>query len=393
MDDLTSSSSVEQELCESFQKSMQLESVWLFLPNNVGELILTTQVSEDHVDSLVKTPLSIRGDLYKYFENHREPVDCFTLQHALLNAYISPTEKQFLNSQCIRLWVPFSMRNNLFGLYVLGSKRGSETFSGADLEILQVITQLANMAIQHTQLIDELHQRAIESEQLHEQIVQSREAERKRVARELHDQIIQALVGLNYQLAEIGTKSCTDMPSHLIDLQTNVRQMLSEVRQICSNLRPPAFDTLGLVPAIHSRLFDLERQTDLEVVFELDGDEQQELPEYLSLCVYRVMQEALVNVQKHAFARKITIKLSICPDELCLIVQDDGKGFQVPQQLGQLMKAHHFGLVGLRERLESVKGVLTVTSIPGKGTQIFARVPLPAKANSSKKQEELVLKH
>jgi signal transduction histidine kinase len=131
-----------------------------------------------------------------------------------------------------------------------------------------------------------------------------------------------------------------------------------------------------LVAAIRSRIREIESLGALQVVLQAEDDTDQWLPEDVSLCLFRFLQEALANVQKHAAARRVVVDLQIAPDNVCVTVQDDGVGFQVPTHLGQFIATRHFGLVGLRERLELVHGSLEVISEPGRGTCLQACIPL-----------------
>lgn len=365
-----------QTLCEGIQTSMQLECVRLLLPNQTKVLVLVGEACDARIqpaDLIQVVPSSV---LYRFFLEWAQPIDGTDLLRRVDRSALSSAERALLSNEHIRLWIPLIRSKELIGLCILGNKRGSESFDMNDLDILQVVTRLANTAIQNTQLIDDLRQRAIESEQLHQQILRAREEERKRVARELHDQIIQGLVGLNYYLSDMRMHPRPDMAEQISELQGNIRHTLDDVRRICADLRPPALDSLGLIPAIRSHLRDLERQGALTFVLDVTNDAQPRLPEDVSLCLYRVMQEAIVNVQKHAKATTVRVGIDVQLTEVCLTVQDNGRGFAVPQQLGHLVAGQHFGLVGLRERLDLVHGALSVQSQPRYGTCITARVPL-----------------
>jgi two-component system sensor histidine kinase DegS len=294
----------------------------------------------------------------------------------LSDAGLSEHEKRLLIHEHARLWIPLFTCSDLLGLCVLGPKRGSEMFDVTDLEILQMIMRLSTTTMQNIRFIDELQQRAAEQERLHQQVLNAREEERKRVARELHDQIIQSLAGMNYQLTNLRGQFSAEYRDQIVEVQSNLQQTLDDVRRICADLRPPALDNLGLVSAVRSRLRALEQQTALDVFLHVDGDPHQPLPEDVALSLFRVMQEALSNILKHAQAHTVDVQIQIRQDEISLIVNDDGKGFQVPQRLGQLIEDHHFGLVGSRERLEMINGTLYVRSSPDEGTCIRACVPL-----------------
>lgn len=216
-----------------------------------------------------------------------------------------------------------------------------------------------------------------EREHLRNQTLHAREEERKQVARELHDQVIQALVGVNYQLSDMRAPVRRDLDDQITGLQTSIRQTIDALRRICADLRPPALDILGLAVAVRSYMRMLERRVPFQIALLVDGDEEQPLPEEIALCVFRVLQEALTNARKHAAARQVHVHLAIRQESVCLTVQDDGKGFQVPERLSRLLHDQHFGLVGLHERLDLVDGTLEVESVPGEGTSIRAWVPLP----------------
>ena len=259
----------------------------------------------------------------------------------------------------------------ILGLLDVGPKLGREAFSSEDYAILAVVARQVGAVVQNIQLLTELRRRASEVEKLHTEILRAREEERKRISRELHDEIIQALVGLNYRLAS------TDDPVSR-SLKDDVRQIVGSLRRISSELRPPALDNLGLVPAIRSRLRELTQangdniRSDLSV----EGDEETPLPEEIALCLYRVFSEAVTNTLRHAQARNLRIRLHLEPEEVQLVVEDDGRGFLVPAPLGELLAERHFGLVGIREQLDSVHGELDIQTTPGSGTRLTAKVRL-----------------
>ncbi len=220
--------------------------------------------------------------------------------------------------------------------------------------------------------------RALERQRLHWRVLKAREEERKRVARELHDQIAHALVGLNYQLAEMRVDLSPETACKAADLQRRVRQIMVALRRICADLRPPALDSMGLVPAIRAWLRMTRSQGLCHISLNVEGDEQQAISEEVAICIFRVLQEALRNIQKHAVAAEVAVSLRIDPAQVALVVEDDGKGFELPEDLGQLTMEGHFGLAGLRERLELLRGSLRVTSSPGRGCRLEARAPLAA---------------
>jgi signal transduction histidine kinase len=273
------------------------------------------------------------------------------------------------------LWVPLIYSGYLMGVLVLGPKRGDNNFSWKDLQILETLSHQAAVAIQQVQLIDSLRQHGLEMNRLYQAVVTAREAERKHLARELHDGVIQDLIGLKHRLERI-VEAADPPSSEERSPQRQVTDLVDTLRHICAGLRPPVLDSLGLVPAVRYHLRQFEAATGLNTKFSIQGDELQELPEEVELCLFRVLQEALHNVQHHAQARNVTVSLTLRPTTAGLVIDDDGRGFGVPECLGEMVANGHFGLAGLRERVEAAKGHLSIHSAPGSGTWLKIEVPL-----------------
>jgi signal transduction histidine kinase len=163
------------------------------------------------------------------------------------------------------------------------------------------------------------------------------------------------------------------------DIQEEVRRIVEDLRAMIRALRPPALDNFGLVTAIRSHVRELGGlgENAPRIDLQVEGDAERWLPEDVQLCLYRVLQEALANVDRHALARHVQVVLDVQPRQVSLEIRDDGRGFRIPQPLGTLLEQDHFGLVGLRERLELVHGTLQIWSAPGEGTRLAASVPLP----------------
>jgi signal transduction histidine kinase len=152
-------------------------------------------------------------------------------------------------------------------------------------------------------------------------------------------------------------------------MRAEVRNLLADLRQVCAELRPPMLDTLGLGAALRALAEDWSTQHDVETRLDLPPDATlRPLPVEVSVNLYRIVQEALSNVARHAAARQVTIQLDWENACLTLTVQDDGSGFAVPTPLRSLTAQGHFGLAGMQERVELIGGALTVESAPGRGT-------------------------
>jgi two-component system sensor histidine kinase ComP len=311
------------------------------------------------------------GILYQYLLSQPDVLDSGVLSRVLSEEALLKEEQDLLSLLRGNLLTPILGNDILLGLLVLGPKNGREVYSSEDYDILAVVSRHAGIALQNIQLLNELRHRATEIDQLHQEILRAREEERKMLSLEIHDEIIQSLVGLNFDIAQIDSEKTPQ-------LREEVRQVVSDLRRICSELRPPTLDNLGLVSAIRSRLRELEKTSrdSLHIELSVDGNEEQAIPEDVALSLYRVLSEALTNTQKHASAEHVSVHINIQPDRIDLEVKDNGHGFNIPRPLGKLLSEQHFGLVGMRERIEHIHGNLMIESSLDKGTRIIASIPL-----------------
>ncbi len=262
--------------------------------------------------------------------------------------------------------------------WIVRAHRNGEDFTTADHRILTTIARQAETALSNVLLVETLRAQLDEIRasretlaQAQRQLLRSREEERARLARELHDGPLQDLVGLNMQLGLLLADNAAPLTETLRMLRAEVRALLTELRQVCAELRPPMLDTMGLGAALRVLAEEWSAQHHLPVQLDLASDAAlRALPDQVSVNLYRVAQEALANIAHHAHARNVTLALAC--DAACwtLTIGDDGEGFIVPATLNELAARGHFGLVGLRERVELIGGALTIESAPGAGTEV-----------------------
>lgn len=202
------------------------------------------------------------------------------------------------------------------------------------------------------------------------------EGERRRIAHELHDQMGQHLAAL-----KLGLEGLTGASSDALRVQNLlglVKQMGHDMRRIALELRPTMLDDLGLVAALLHELGEWGERTGIEVDFHHSGLEHHRLPPATETAVYRVVQEALTNVLKHARADRVSLVLERRPDHLLAILEDNGTGFDHEAVVAAQDTERRLGLFGMKERAESLGGNLQVETAPGAGTTLFVRLPLPA---------------
>ncbi len=268
--------------------------------------------------------------------------------------------------------VPLLTRARVLGVLNIASDDPAR-FDESELTLLNAIGRQLGVAIENTRLWEELKQREALRGQLLEQIIAAQEEERKRIARELHDQTGQALTSI---LVGLRTLEGEADPARIQDLKAIVTGTLDEVRDLALELRPSVLDDLGLVPALQHYVRVWAGRHDLVIDFHAMGLEGVRLPSPIETALYRIIQEALTNVVRHAQADQVSVLLEARGTMVVAIVEDDGRGFEVDRLMHGQLSEHWLGLHGMRERAELLGGTLTIESSPGTGTTVFAEVPV-----------------
>jgi two-component system, NarL family, sensor histidine kinase DevS len=262
------------------------------------------------------------------------------------------------------LYVPLLVRDDAIGVIVAHDKTGQDVrFGDEDLRLAEVFAARAAVAV-------ELQQRV--ARDALERVVAAQELERQRLARELHDETGQALTSILLGLRGLEeAKSEEALRAAVSEVRELVRSTLQDVRRLAVELRPKALDDFGLVAALERLTESFAEQTGLSVEFVPNLPGAERLPSQVETALYRLVQESLTNVVKHARARSVSIVLAHRNGSVSVVVEDDGVGFAPERESGDGL-----GLVGMRERVALLGGRLTVESRPGAGTTFVAEVPL-----------------
>lgn len=205
------------------------------------------------------------------------------------------------------------------------------------------------------------------------QLLEAHEAERRSIARELHDEIGQLLTGLKLILEIAGRAGPDTRAGSLAQAQTLVSELLARVREMSLQLRPAMLDDLGLMPALVWHFERFSALTQIRVNFKQVGVEDRRFPQEVETAAYRIAQEALTNVARYAQIHEVTIRLWAIPETLGLEIEDHGVGFDAVSVLATHSSC---GISGMRERAFLLGGQFTVESAPGQGTRILAELPI-----------------
>ena len=287
-----------------------------------------------------------------------------------------------------RACVPLKSREHILGVMSLIGDASSKVqeLTEDTLETLAAIGRQIGIAVENASLYEELHQKEALRGQLLERVITAQEEERRRIARELHDQTGQSLTSLIMTLKVLEeVNSPQQARAHIGELRDMVVQILKGVRDLALQLRPSVLDDLGLLAALRHYLRGYEDRFRLPVDFQLLGLDRERLAPEVETALYRIVQEALTNVARHAQAHSVSVLLERRGASVKLIVEDDGQGFDVTQVMGSGPHEKNLGLYGMRERASLLGGTLTVESTPGAGTTVFVEIPLRRRETNHEK--------
>jgi len=271
------------------------------------------------------------------------------------------------------LFLPVSVGEQPAGTFVLVS-RIRDPFAALEDDFHVTLGQQIGAALQHSELYVALEQRGAELGRASASILRAEEAERRRIARELHDETGQVLTAIRLELGLLARQVEGNVPAReALDRALSLTgRALETIRATVRGLRPAALDDLGLVPAVESLAEEFSGRTGIAV--DCDAKPNGDLPPEVEVALYRIFQEALTNVARHAEAKHVRASLQRDDREVVLVVEDDGRGFD-PSKVAKAGDARA-GLAGMRERLLGLGGRLDVKSAPGQGVRLEARMPL-----------------
>jgi signal transduction histidine kinase len=374
-------------LVDDLTALIRLSGSALLLKDGDGRLALVGAVGFG-TDDLAPLSLAADGRLATCLEEVARPVSSAQVRRALAGDALLPEERAVLSLVGTAFWLPLVSGEALQGLLLLRPRPGGDLPAAERERILATLAYQTGVAAHNVRLMEQAQASQEELTRAHRQLLVGREQEQRRLAHELHDSAVQQLLGISYQLVharravagggDAGVQAAGELASALEATRQEILGVVSGLRGLIGELRPAGLEELGLVAALEGHLAHLEREGGSRtpaIHLELDDSQGVRLPEPVAICLFRVTQEALRNVLKHAAARQVTVSLRLRPGEATLSVRDDGCGFRVPDRLSKLARNNHFGMTGMAERVAWAGGQMTVHSQPGAGTEVRAWIP------------------
>jgi signal transduction histidine kinase len=271
------------------------------------------------------------------------------------------------------LTLPLVARDQRLGVMNLRCRREHEA-CGEETKLLATIGGHVSEAVANARLHATLREKEAARLMLLETLVTAQEQERARLARELHDGFGQSLTSLLVQLKRVQTRADQGpIRERIAGLCQEVSSTIEEIGQISHRLRPAALEELGLQVALQTLAEEITGNAGLQLAFQSNLSTRHR-SEQVEIALYRIAQEALTNVVRHAEAQEVDLELVEMPYALCLRIEDDGRGFD-PDEVSERGGADRLGLIGMQERAEMLGGSLVAYSEPGEGTSIEIRVP------------------
>lgn len=272
-------------------------------------------------------------------------------------------------------WIPLGDRDALIGALMLATDT-PDTFIPADLDVIRQVADQLAVAIQSTRLFEEVRSAQERLQGLSHRLMEVQESERRAIARELHDEIGPALTVVKINLQALQTlHQNAGLESHLDESMEVVERALQQVRNLSLDLRPSLLDDLGLVAALRWYIDRLKLRARLTIRFVAEPADMR-LSSVLETACFRVAQEALTNVVRHAQARRVLVELRQRNAELHLIVRDDGIGFDPQETRVRAAYGASVGLLSMQERVLIAGGQLQIESVLGHGTEVSAHFPV-----------------
>jgi signal transduction histidine kinase len=296
-------------------------------------------------------------------------------------AALSEQEKEYFRKEGVKSFVvvPIDAGKRLLGILLVSSMKKQRVFAEPEITFLQTLASHLAVAVQNVRLMDLVKEQSENVEVLSQRVISAQEEERKRTAQQLHDEISQdlALMKINTEITRKNVPAeLNQVIQRIKDNENLTIQTLNKVRDLTSYLRPPLLDDLGLIDTLRWYIKDFSKRTNIKVTLKSENYRSR-LHQDLEMVLYRIAQEALANVAKHAQATKVSILLEKKNNLVLLTVKDDGIGIDLKKVQRERKMKKGFGLFSMEERVKLLNGSFKLTSKLKKGTSLEVSLPCP----------------
>ncbi|RIK30825.1 MAG: hypothetical protein DCC55_37315 [Chloroflexi bacterium] len=343
--------------------------------------------------------LPLHGGLAGVLTQSTEPVETSRLAARLAHVSLSAGEREVLAAPVV-LWLPLHSASALQGLLGLGPRRGGELFTGQERQLLMTLAYQAATTLHNVQLMAAVNAAHDELTQVHRQLLLAREQEWRRMAAELHDGLLQQLLGIGYQLHRaqgLTAARCAGsgrggepLAVVLAEARQELARAVKQLRALLGALHPADLEVVGLRAALTEYIEQIRQPLGPQAptITLVAGNADPPLPALHQLCLYRCAQEAVRNALRHAQAQHIRIRLQWSPECSLVEVVDDGQGFVVPERLSQFARRKHFGLIGIEERVRALGGKVCIRSQLRGGTTLLVWIPSVERQEGQNQREQ-----
>ena len=362
---------VLQTICEITNRTLEATGTTVVLQVPAKEVFrVMAAISQDPVLQASQQPnFEVPKSIFQSILSRENPVVVIEdVEQAPAPPYFEVFKKAGIKTVAI---AALFRGNSLIGALISAFTKKPKILPADEIELLRGLADQSSTAIKNAELFEQVRAGRERQRRLAKSLVDIQEAERRHIAKELHDHLGQLLTGLQFMLESTKNQASGKQRSNLEEIQNTVSDIIGQVRELSLNLRPSMLDDMGLLPTLLWHIDRYTNQTGIRVNFQYD-----ELPERLPLeietAAYRIIQEALTNVARYAQVKEVFVGLVVQKKTLWVEVLDNGKGFDLAGELERPTS----GLSGMRERASLVGGYLVVESFINQGTQIVAALPL-----------------
>jgi PAS domain S-box-containing protein len=369
-------------ICEITNKTLKAAGTAVFLHDMKRAVFRDRAVIGDHpaVKMYQGSQFELPADVFQALLSRENPVVVIPDVQAYPELPYFELYKEF-NVRTIVVTALFHgeyLRGAIISIFVQNQKN----LPADDITLLKGLADQASNAIQNAELLEQVRAGRERQRRLAKSLVDIQEAERGHIAKELHDHLGQLLTGIQFMLENAKNQATDHQKANLEEIQESVSDVIGQVRDMSLNLRPTMLDDMGLLPTLQWHIDRYTSQTGIEVIFQYD-EIPRRFPAEIESAAYRIVQEALTNVARHAQIKEAFVGLVVQENTLWVEVLDKGKGFDASIDMDKPTS----GLGGMQERTNLVGGYLTIRTFINQGTQILAALPLSGRPLERRKHD------